>query len=50
MMKLTTAIAKSPKFSKIKVTRVGCSCCKTSLPIADAFVDGKGMIWCWRCK
>jgi hypothetical protein len=50
MMKLTTAIARSPKFSKIKVTRVGCSNCRVSMPIADAWVDHKGHIWCWRCK
>lgn len=50
MMKLTTSIAKSPKWRKTEVTTVACSCCLRALRIPDAYVDRDGYIWCPGCK
>ena len=50
MQRLVDAIAKSPKWRGGRVTHVACYNCRKTLPIADAYVDGKGYIWCRSCK
>lgn len=50
MQRLLTAIAKSPKFTTGRVTNVQCYGCKKAMPLAEAYVDGKGYIWCRSCK
>lgn len=50
MMRLLTALLKSPKFRGQGVTRVACYGCRKTMPLADAYIDGKGYIWCRSCK
>lgn len=50
MVKLTTSIAKSPKWKGLRVREVACSSCLCSLEVAEAYVDRDGYLWCRSCK
>lgn len=49
-MKRLLKTIKMPKFRRNHVTHVQCYRCHRVMTLAEAYVDGKGYIWCSRCR